>query len=1248
MMDSGLSAKWHQTLRRASVIGLLVASAPLAAMPVCVSETVSGEDFIGISGSSDSNVIGVGSDGEIHRFDGTSWVQMPSPINNDDLLDVSVVDSATAFAVGEDGTAVRLVSGSWVDISGFAPGNRDLNGVWAASANEVYAVGQNGLIYRFDGSNWSNESAAAGTDNRDIEDVWGDANYAYAMNGRGEVYIYDRQANTWIGENDECRRGNNVRDLWGDGQGNLYMVYQNQVLRNDGNSCQVVASAGENLYGIYGGSDGQIYAGGDGGTVMYFDGSTWQESTEANNDIRDVWVSSTGTVYHGGENGEVTTCTVPVPNVVGDWPLDDCTLGFDGSVVIDAGPNGLDGVSTGGIVVEPDGQMCSAAGFNGSSSYVSVPDNATLDLSEGVSLAVWARHNGGGFRAWEAIAAKGDSAYRLHLNGGCEISDSLPGNPQYGISFGLNGGCAGADLNSNVVPSPGVWYHIAATYDRSEMRIYINGNLVNTASYSAAINTNNLPLFIGENSQQRNRYWNGDIDELVIWDASINAQQVTDHMNRTRPCESCASAEFVITHDNHGINCLDETVGVEVVDSLAGTPRLDYNAQVTLDTQTGNGTWSLVNGTGVLVDATDDDGVATYEWPLGESEATFALSYRQGTAAFDLDVYQTSDSGIRDTDSEGQMTFSASGFSVTATPLSNPPGIVVPFAPAQVAAVDFPVYITAYGQAPTDPVCGVIESYDGAKDLQVWFDYANPASGSIVPSADGNAVAGTEAGAGTLQLTFNNGQAAFTGRYKDAGQIQLFLADDNVTDPNLPDGIRGATAPFVVRPYTFALSGIEDANGVPNPGAADAAGDAFTAAGRPFSVTVTALDADGDVTPNYGQEFVPETVDLGANLVSPAGGNNPGISSGIGFGSFTGGLATGTDFAWAEVGVITLTPSVGDGDYLGAGNVPGIESGNVGRFHPDHFTASLNTPMFETACGAGSFTYMGQPFTYSAVPVITATARATDGSVTQNYEGAYFRINNGTLQNRTYASANGALDSSGLPGTGSDPAIGPLGNGQATLTFSAGAGLSYTRAAPEAPFGADIALSIDIVDADGVVALTNPVTFGGGGGIIFNAGAEMRFGRIRLINAIGSERVYLNVPMRAEYFQGNATGFVTNLDDSCSSGVTLSLGSFTSNLGAGETCVIEYGAPGSSGVGCAASGPAGLRYREPTLGGDFNLYLQAPGDGNDGSTTITADVPAWLRFDWNVAVPGLENPAGTATFGIYRGDDRRIYTRELY
>jgi len=123
---------------------------------------------------------------------------------------------------------------------------------------------------------------------------------------------------------------------------------------------------------------------------------------------------------------------------------------------------------------------------------------------------------------------------------------------------------------------------------------------------------------------------------------------------------------------------------------------------------------------------------------------------------------------------------------------------------------------------------------------------------------------------------------------------------------------------------------------------------------------------------------------------------------------------------------------------------------------------------------------------------------------------------------------------------------------------------------------------------------------------------------------------------------------VPHADDRCSTPVSLSLGALTENLADGETCVLDSGNPGDSGAGCAAAGPPALRYSEPPLASDFNLHLLAPGAGNDGSTTATADVPDWLEFEWNLSTPGLEDPAGTAVFGIFRGADRRIYMRELY
>ncbi len=937
------------------------------------------------------------------------------------------------------------------------------------------------------------------------------------------------------------------------------------------------------------------------------------------------------------------------PAVIADYHLDDCTLGFGGSTVTDSGPNGLDGTTVGGMSVENDGQLCSAGDFDGSSAYVSVPDTAALDVTTGFSVAAWVRHDGAPLTDWEAILAKGDSAYRLHLNGGCAISDTLPGNTRHGFTLGLNGGCSGADLNSNVVPVADTWYHVAGTYDGSTMNIYVNGALQSSASYSQPIGTNNFDLTIGENAEQSGRHWSGDIDELTMWDGAISAQDVIDHRDRTRPCTNCGGIEFSISHDSYGINCLDETITVDVLDSIAGTPRTDYNAQVTLDTQTGNGTWTLVSGSGTFTDAIADDGLATYDWPLGESSAQFALSYTNGTATFDIDVYQTSDTSIRDDDAEGNIAFSPNGFTVTAAPLSNPPpATIVPFAATQTAGADFPVYIAAYGQTPNDPVCGIIESYTGPKTLKFWSSYVDPLTGSLVPTIDTVAIAASEAGAANQPVTFTNGQAAVTARYKDAGSIQLNLKDDSPADPDLPNGIRGATAPFVVKPHRFLLTNIEDGAGNPNPGAADAKGGAFIAAGEPFSVTVTALDFEGDATPNYGQESVAETVRLTPNLVLPAGGDNPPLGAATGFGAFSGGQATGSNFSWPEVGIVTLTPSVGDGDYLGGGDVSGTTSGNVGRFHAHHFTTVLNTPTFGTTCSAGSYSWIGETFAYTNPPVITATARALAGEVLDNYTGGFFKIDNTTLPDPVYSATPATLDTSGLPPGSSDPAVVDLGGGDGSLTFSSGTGLSFTRGAEEPVFNADIRLSITVADSDGAAALGNPVTFGDPGGILFDAGAAFRFGRARVLNAYGSELVDLSMPLRTEYYVDSSTGFVPNTDDACSAGVSITFGGYTENLSPGDTCVYDTGDPGLSGAGCAAPGPLALRFRAPPLGGDFNLNLQSPGAGNDGSVTVTADVPAWLEYDWDAGSAGLEDPSGTAVFGIFKGQDRRIYTREMY
>lgn len=746
-----------------------------------------------------------------------------------------------------------------------------------------------------------------------------------------------------------------------------------------------------------------------------------------------------------------------------------------------------------------------------------------------------------------------------------------------------------------------------------------------------------VPTSMGNESRYTSREWSaqGQRPRLRVTTAGTN------------PCADTVD-HFAVVHDTFGIHCLPEAITVRPADAL-GNLVSSYAEQVTLDTQSGRGSWTLLAGSGVLDDGGADDGLATYQWASGESEATFALIYPEGVTPIDVDVYQSDDPALRDDDSEGPLSFSANGFTLAPMPIGNPP-VVTPFDQPRVAAEVYDVYLAAYGVTDDDPVCGVIETYTGDRDLSFWSTYVDPGTGTRNVEIDGLAVAASEAAAVPQVVTFTNGLARVDAKYKDVGRIRLLVKDVSVTDPaDLPAGIRGATAAFVTLPASFALSDIENGAGtVLNPGAADANGPVFVAAGTDFRATVTALDLEGDPTPNYGRESSPEDVRLDVAVVAPSPAIDAApVTAGTGFGAFANGVATGFDFAWPEVGIIRLTPAVGDGDYLGAGDVTGTQSGNIGRFVPYAFELTLNTPEFGTACTPASptatpFTYMGERFDYTIQPVITARAVAygAPGPATDNYTGAFFKLSAATLANWAYASWPGTL----LGPSALDATVLETSPGVGSITFDGGpAGFALARELV-APYAADIDLTVDVVDADGVAA-NAPAEFLD---IAFSDGDTIRYGRARLSNAVGSERVDLPVPFVAEYFAGPAVGFVRNTDEECVADVTLAFSAFTENLAPGETCALDSGSPGASGVGCPAAAPVPRRFDEPPLMGDFNLTLAAPGIGNTGSVTIAADVPDWLEFDWDAASAGDEDPQGQAAFGLFSGENAQIYLREIY
>jgi MSHA biogenesis protein MshQ len=212
------------------------------------------------------------------------------------------------------------------------------------------------------------------------------------------------------------------------------------------------------------------------------------------------------------------------------------------------------------------------------------------------------------------------------------------------------------------------------------------------------------------------------------------------------------------------------------------------------------------------------------------------------------------------------------------------------------------------------------------------------------------------------------------------------------------------------------------------------------------------------------------------------------------------------------------------------------------------------------------------------------------------------------------------------------PGVAQLNNGTGTITVSSSDKLSYIRSTtlPQAAFSASISLTVSVRDdseADGQILTTTATPFSA---IAFDSGNLVRYGRLRLQNAFGSQLIAMPIPIETQYWNG--TGFVTNALDNCTAIAlaNITLGNYQPNLVAGDTTATVGGS--------FASGKGMIR-------------LLAPGSAKHGSVDLTANLTGanmtYLQGAWS-GTSYTNDPKARATFGLFRNTDQMIYQRENF
>ena len=698
---------------------------------------------------------------------------------------------------------------------------------------------------------------------------------------------------------------------------------------------------------------------------------------------------------------------------------------------------------------------------------------------------------------------------------------------------------------------------------------------------------------------------------------------------------------------------------------------------ISLSTSTGTGDWTIGSGTGTLTPGAVNSGLATYTFGAGESSVTLGFTYQTaGTVTLNVADSLGADMLLNTPVGEkaNVITFSSASFVFTNSACIHnvafgTPGqcTTVAWSPRIAGQALGNIYITSVNAAgvPTRLHASAVRTRNMQFGLSCHDPLANAgvqaafsATAVALPLCQANGATPAIWTAG-VNLSFPGGSPSvgpYSFNYNDVGKVELWMRNSAATTE------LGSSGVFVVKPAGFTLSNIKrTSDNFANPGAANAAGTAFVKAGEAFTASVTAVNAGGTATPNYGKEVSPESVKLTSALVAGLGlTNNPAVSGS--FGAFASGVATGAAFKWDEVGIITLTPSVGDADYLGTGDTTGTTSGNVGRFSLGKF--ALQNVAFDdradlcqggllvsdgvTPC-APAFTYMGEQIDAN----FTLVPNSLNDVAVQNYVDSAIAANDfAKLDPSTFANLNlAAVDSVTAGGpyyltarisNAAMPvvtcAISPCfqsGSADVTAPFT----LSR-NVAPDGAYGA-VEVGIAPVDSDGARVESAGATPGlcnnpnaadcydlDSDALVGNdrallAATEFRYGNMKLSNAHGSELLPLPITVTAQYW--NVTAYVTNTLDDLTSfpailGVTgVADSNYLNNLASGETAII---APPASVV--FVTGAASYR-------------LSAPGAGNNGSVDMNVNV-----------YPYLPSNTARATFGVYKGANEFIYLRENY
>jgi len=209
-----------------------------------------------------------------------------------------------------------------------------------------------------------------------------------------------------------------------------------------------------------------------------------------------------------------------IDGLVGSWHLDEGS----GDIAYDSSGNNNDGT----LINSPqwvDGKFGKALEFNGVTNYVNVPDDDTLDITDEITLEIWMKPD---------VAQSGEVNQPVGKH--CYVLNYDHPDPAFRGSIGIKSGDTWYNSGGPLSISSGEWHHFVGVYDGTYLKTYLDGveELSNNIG-SVTINVETSSFMIGanpyENSESPENYFDGVVDEVRVYNKSLNGEEISDLYN---------------------------------------------------------------------------------------------------------------------------------------------------------------------------------------------------------------------------------------------------------------------------------------------------------------------------------------------------------------------------------------------------------------------------------------------------------------------------------------------------------------------------------------------------------------------------------------------------------------------------------------------------------------------------------------------------------------------------------------------